>query len=170
MLKVGSGRRGETKGEAGEAREGLIAVILGSVASAGLAVFAATRVLAAGIQSYVALGRRIASGYDIAFSLALFGAGHLVGLSVGMAMLTGLMIAWFGGVPILTYLQSAPDGVPLLAHADDIWRQQVRFIGAGTIGDRSAVDAGQARQTSCRWPGRHARLVASNGNRRRAGP
>ena len=95
---------------------------------------AATRIVAAGIQSYVALGARVASGYDIAFSLALFGAGHLVGLSVGMAMLTGLLIAWVGGVPILTYLQPAPDGVASLAHADDVWRRQVRFIGAGTIG------------------------------------
>ena len=38
VLKVGSGTRGETKDESGEAREGLIAVILGSVASAGLAI------------------------------------------------------------------------------------------------------------------------------------
>ena len=38
VLKVGSGTRGETKDETGEAREGLIAVILGSVASAGLAI------------------------------------------------------------------------------------------------------------------------------------
>ena len=134
VLKVGSGRRGETKDESGEAREGLTAVILGSVASAGLAVFAATRIAAGGIQSYVALSARVASGYDIAFSLALLGAGHLVGLSVGMAMLTGLLIAWFGGVPILTYLQPAPAGVDLLTHANIIWRQQVRFIGAGTIG------------------------------------
>ena len=134
VLKVGSGRRGETKDESGEAREGLTAVILGSVASAGLAVFAATRIAAGGIQSYVALSARVASGYDIAFSLALLGAGHLVGLSVGMAMLTGLLIAWFAGVPILTYLQPAPAGVDLLTHANIIWRQQVRFIGAGTIG------------------------------------
>ena len=134
VLKVGSGRRGETKDEAGEAREGLTAVVLGSVASAGLAVFAATRVAAGGIQSYVALSARVASGYDIAFSLALLGAGHLVGLSVGMAMLTGLLIAWFGGVPILTYLQPAAAGVDLATHANIIWRQQVRFIGAGTIG------------------------------------
>ena len=134
VLKVGSGRRGETKDEAGESREGLTAVILGSVASAGLAVVAATRIAAGGIQSYVALSARVASGYDIAFSLALLGAGHLVGLSVGMAMLTGLVIAWFGGVPILTYLQPAAAGVDLLTHANIIWRQQVRFIGAGTIG------------------------------------
>src|SRR6476659_7340767 len=36
VLKVGSGRRGEAGSNAGEAREGLVAVILGSVASAGL--------------------------------------------------------------------------------------------------------------------------------------
>ena len=134
VLKVGSGTRGETKDETGEAREGLIAVILGSIASAGLAIFAATRIAAGGIQSYIALTARVATGYDVAFSLALFGAGHLVGLSVGMAMLTGLLIAWVAGVPILTYLQAPPAGIDLLAHADTVWRRQVRFIGAGTIG------------------------------------
>src|SRR4051812_15674142 len=46
VLKVGSGARGETADETGEAREGLTAVILGSVASAGLAVVSGTRVLA----------------------------------------------------------------------------------------------------------------------------
>jgi putative OPT family oligopeptide transporter len=133
VLKVGSGTRGETKDDTGEAREGLTAVILGSVASAGLAIFAATRIAAAQVQKYVALSATVATGYHVAFSLALFGAGHLVGLSVGMAMLTGLLIAWVGGVPILTSLQPPPVGVDLLAHADTIWRRQVRFIGAGTI-------------------------------------
>jgi putative OPT family oligopeptide transporter len=134
VLKVGSGTRGETASEAGEAREGLTAVVLGTVASAGLAIVAATRVAAAGISGFVAVTARVATGYDIAFSLALFGAGHLVGLSVGMAMLTGLVIAWFAGVPILTYLQPAPEELALAEHAENIWRHQVRFIGAGAIG------------------------------------
>ena len=134
VLKVGSGRRGETTDESGEAREGLVAVVLGTVASAGLAIVAATRILAAEIASYVGITAGVATGYNIAFSLALFGAGHLVGLSVGMAMLTGLLIAWAAALPILTYLQPAPDGVALAAHAGNIWRHQVRFIGAGTIG------------------------------------
>ena len=133
VLKVGSGTRGETKDESGEAREGLVAVVVGTVASAGLAIVAATRVLAGGIASFVGITARVATGYDIAFSLALFGAGHLVGLSVGMAMLTGLLIAWAVALPILTYLQPAPDGVALVAHAATVWRHQVRFIGAGTI-------------------------------------
>jgi putative OPT family oligopeptide transporter len=136
VLKVGSATRGDaTDGveQGTEAREGLTAVILGSVASAGLAVFTSTRIAAGQIQDYFRLRGNVATGYDIAFSLALFGAGHLVGLSVGMAMLTGLVIAWVGSVPILTYLQPAAAGVSLVAHADDIWRHQVRFIGAGAI-------------------------------------
>src|SRR6187397_584624 len=43
VLKVGSGRRGETSDESGEAREGLTAVIYGTIASAGLAIVGATR-------------------------------------------------------------------------------------------------------------------------------
>jgi len=100
VLKVGSGARGETKDDTGEAREGLIAVILGSVASAGLAIFTATRIAAASVTGFFRLGATASSGYDVAFSLALVGAGHLVGLSVGMAMLTGLIIAWAIAVPI----------------------------------------------------------------------
>jgi putative OPT family oligopeptide transporter len=136
VLKVGSATRGDTTDgvqQGTEAREGLKAVVLGSVASAGLAVFTSTRIGAGQIQDYFRLRGNVATGYDIAFSLALFGAGHLVGLSVGMAMLTGLIIAWIGAVPILTYLQPASAGVSLVAHADDIWRHQVRFIGAGAI-------------------------------------
>src|SRR5438876_4500615 len=104
VLKVGSATRGDASApqQGNEAREGLTAIVLGSIASAGLAIVSATRVAAAEIQGFFRVGPTSASGYDIAFSLALFGAGHLVGLSVGMAMLTGLLIAWFGAVPILT--------------------------------------------------------------------
>ena len=133
VLKVGSGTRGETKDETGEAREGLIAVILGSVASAGLAIVTATRVAAATIGGVFGLGGTASSGYDIAFSLALVGAGHLVGLSVGLAMLTGLIIAWGIAVPYLTSIQPPAAGVELAAHTTAIWRTQVRFIGAGAI-------------------------------------
>jgi len=133
VLKVGSGTRGETKDETGEAREGLTAVILGSLASAGLAIVTATRIAAGTIGGFFRLGVAASTGYDIAFSLALVGAGHLVGLSVGLAMLTGLVIAWGVAVPILTSMQPAAAGVALDAHTITIWRTQVRFIGAGAI-------------------------------------
>ena len=134
VLKVGSGTRGEVKDVTGEAREGLIAVILGSIASAGLAIVTATRIAAAEVTGYFALGARASSGYNIAWSLALLGAGHLVGLSVGMAMLVGQVISWVVAVPLLTSLSPDHPGVTLAQHTVTIWRTQVRFIGAGVIG------------------------------------
>src|SRR6476660_9356957 len=131
VLKVGSGTRGETKDDTGEAREGLTAVILGSVASAGLAIITATRIAAAEVTGFFRIGASASSGYNIAWSLALLGAGHLVGLSVGMAMLVGLIIAWGISVPILTAMLAAADGVTLAAQSARIWRTQVRFIVAG---------------------------------------
>jgi putative OPT family oligopeptide transporter len=134
VLRVGSGTRGETKDETGEAREGLVAVILGAVASGGLAIITATRIAAAEVSGFIRLGTNASTGYNVAWSLALLGAGHLVGLSVGMAMFTGLLIAWVVAVPILTSMQPAAAGVSLAAHTSTIWSTQVRFIGAGAIG------------------------------------
>lgn len=133
VLKVGSGRREETKDETGEAREGLRAVILGSVASAGLAIVSGTRFIAGGLTGVLPLGATASTGYDFAWSLALLGAGHLVGLSVGMAMLVGQVISWVIAVPWLTATQPATAGQTLAAHTHAIWSTQVRFIGAGTI-------------------------------------
>jgi putative OPT family oligopeptide transporter len=133
VLKVGSGTRGETTDESGASREGLRAIILGSVASGGLAILGATRVAAAEVTGFFRLGGTASSGYNVAWSLALLGAGHLVGLSVGMAMLLGLVIAWGVAVPLLTSMQPAADGIALAAHTTTIWRTEVRFIGAGAI-------------------------------------
>ena len=66
-------------------------------------------------------------------SLALLGVGHLVGLSVGIAMLVGLLIAWGGVVPILTATSRTPRARPRTS-APEVWRTKVRFIGAGAIG------------------------------------
>jgi putative OPT family oligopeptide transporter len=133
VLKVGSGTRGEVKDDTGEAREGLVAVTLGTVASAGLAIVGATRIAATEVTGYFGLMGRASTGYDIAWSLALLGAGHLVGLSVGIAMLVGQVISWVVAVPILTAMHPAAAGVSLAAHTAAVWRTQVRFLGAGTI-------------------------------------
>ena len=132
VLKVGSGTRGETKDETGEAREGLVAVILGSVASAGFAIVTATRIAAGELNGFFRVGAG-STGYNLGWSLALLGAGHLVGLSVGMAMLVGQVISWVIAVPILTAMQPATIDQTLAAHTIAIWRTQVRFIGAGVI-------------------------------------
>ena len=134
VLKVGSGTRGEVKDDTGEAREGLVAVMLGTVASGGLAILTSTRVAAAEVTGFVGLGAGASSGYDVAWSLALLGVGQLVGLSVGMAMLIGLVLSWGVAVPILTAMQPAAAGVTLAHHTLTVWSTQVRFIGAGAIG------------------------------------
>ena len=134
VLKVGSGTRGETKDNTGEAREGLVAVIYGSIASAGLAIITSTRIAAGSLTGFFRLGATAASGYDFGWSLALLGAGHLVGLSVGMAMLVGQVISWLIALPILTSMNPAGPADALGAHTIAIWRTQVRFLGAGVIG------------------------------------
>jgi putative OPT family oligopeptide transporter len=130
VLIVGAESR--EAGRDAETREGLLAVVYGALASAGLAAFAATRIAAGEIQSTFRIGPHAASGYDIGFSLALFGAGQLVGLSVGMALALGLVIAWGGLMPILTAM-IPQGGLSLADHVDFVFHHQVRFIGAGAI-------------------------------------
>ena len=68
------------------------------------------------------------------FSLALLGAGYLVGVAGGMAILLGIIIAWGAAVPILTSMTPQPSDMEMSAFAMKIWKENVRFIGAGTIG------------------------------------
>lgn len=131
VLKVGSHLHDSGAG-AKAAREGLLAIVLGAVASAGLAVFAATRLAAAELSGFFRLGPDSATGYNFTFSLALLGAGHLVGITVGVAMFTGLLIAWAVAVPILTAATPEPN-LALGAHVMHIWTTQVRFLGAGAM-------------------------------------
>jgi len=133
VLKVGSEARAElAAGAPPEAREGLLAVIYGAVASTALVAFAATQIAAGEVAKFFKVGGNAESSYDFAFSLALVGAGHLVGLAVGVALMFGVVIAWGGAVPLLTALHPAP-AMAIADHATEIWTHQVRFIGAGAI-------------------------------------
>jgi putative OPT family oligopeptide transporter len=60
------------------------------------------------------------------------GVGHLVGISVGAAMGFGLVIGWWIVLPILTAHNPLPGGAETWANT--IFRQDVRFFGAGVIG------------------------------------
>lgn len=131
ILKVGSGM--EAQAEAVEdARAGLWAVVVGSIASAVFAIIVGTRIFASDLVRYFRIGDRGGvTGFDLLFSLALFGIGHLIGLWVGIAMFVGELIAWAWGVPHYSTLSGGNATVAVLAH--DTWSHQVRFIGAGTI-------------------------------------
>ena len=132
VLEVGNRARDAVSGSS-EAREGLIAVVYGSVASAALAAFTATRIGAQEVTQFFRVGPAAVSGYDMSFSLALLGAGYLVGISVGMAMLLGLLIAWAGAVPLLTAMHFSTLA-DIGDRANAVWTHDVKFIGAGTIG------------------------------------
>ncbi|WP_293902529.1 oligopeptide transporter, OPT family [Phenylobacterium sp.] len=133
VLKVGSGMRGDTPEAAADSRRGLTAIVLGTAASALYAAAVGTRALAGEVAGYFRFGAGGATGIGASMSLALLGAGHLMGIAVGLAMLTGLILSWGVLVPVLTTMYpdmaaSASDA----AHA--IWTGKVRFIGAGAIG------------------------------------
>jgi len=127
VLKVGADMRAENP----EAREGLQAVVYGALASGGLAIAVAMRLAADGARGFFKTGAVAASGYTFSYSLALVGAGHLVGISVGLAMFAGIAIAWAGAVPILTAM--TPMHGDLASFVTGIWRNDVRFIGAGAM-------------------------------------
>ena len=131
VLKVGVGSRAETAESVEENRLGLVTLAVSSLVSAAYAALVAARVFTDTIAGYLRVGAG-ATGFGVGMSLALVGAGFLIGISVGLAILTGLVIAWGVLTPILTALH--PAAGPAAAVALDVWRHQVRFIGAGTIG------------------------------------
>jgi putative OPT family oligopeptide transporter len=131
VLKVGGGAEAK-EAAIEENRAGLRAVIWGSIVSAFYALVVATRIFASDLVYYSKVGTRGAvSGFDLLFSFALFGVGHLVGLWVGVAMGVGALIAWGWGVPHFSALSGSAAAPAVLAH--DTWNHQIRFVGAGTI-------------------------------------
>jgi putative OPT family oligopeptide transporter len=133
VLKVGTLGKGDMSvGDPAASRAGLKSIVVGSVASALFALIVAAQVFAGEVVRYFRLGGSNAvSGVDFGLSFALFGVGHLIGLWSGLAMFAGVLIAWLAAVPWLTSLHPA-DGT-LVHIATDVWRHQVRFIGAGAI-------------------------------------
>jgi putative OPT family oligopeptide transporter len=134
VLKVGSGDEGKNASDIEHGRAGLLAVLWGSIVAAVFAVIVATQVFAADVAQTFRIGRRGAvSGYDFFLSFALLGIGHLVGLSVGIAMLIGALIGWGWGVPHFSAM--AGDFTTAAATlAQKTWSTKVRFVGAGAIG------------------------------------
>ena len=133
VLKVGSSDK-EHAEDIEHGRAGLLAVLWGSIVAAVFAVIVATQVFASDVAQTFRVGRRGAvSGYDFSLSFALLAIGHLVGLSVGIAMLIGALIGWGWGVPhysgMLNDLTAAAGQL-----AQSTWSKKVRFLGAGAIG------------------------------------
>ena len=134
VLKVGSAGDSAPAHDVEHGRAGLLAVLWGSIASAAFALVIETQLFASDVAQNFRIGKKGAvSGYDFSLSFLLLGIGHLVGLSVGIAMLIGLLIGWGWGVP--HYSGLAHDfTTPAAALARSAWSGKVRYIGAGAIG------------------------------------
>lgn len=152
VLKVGSPGADQTEEAVRENRSGLFVVMGGAIASAIFGFLAAARVFAAETAAFLRLPAAFgdgATGVGFSMQFALLGAGHLIGLAVGLTQLFGLLLAWLIFVPVLTSPEfaawAAAHGVPSIAAtvpaeagaeglAMSVWAQEVRFIGAGVIG------------------------------------
>lgn len=139
ILRVGSAERAQDEaGDDGRAPAktgtGMGDIVAGGLVAAAVS-FAASglRVLGDGISRWFEVGGAVFR-LPMGFSLALLGAGYLIGIVAGLAMLTGLIISWGIAVPILSAMGDMPAGQTLAQYATGLWASQVRFIGAGVIG------------------------------------
>ncbi|MFT8515707.1 MAG: oligopeptide transporter, OPT family [Acetobacter persici] len=119
-------------GETGNSKS-LSALIGGSVV-AGVFSFACSglQILADTVSITGSVGAAVFR-FSGGLSLALLGAGYLVGLAGGLAMLLGCVLAWGLGVPWLTAHMPNPEHLDAASFANAIWLHKVRFIGAGAI-------------------------------------
>jgi putative OPT family oligopeptide transporter len=152
VLKVGSRGAEQSDSAVRENKIGLWVVVWSAVISTAFAWLAAARVFAGEAVRFVKLPAALgggATGLGFGMQFALLGAGHLIGLTVGLAQLFGLLVAWLIIVPIMTSpdyvawsvgmgLNSVAAGIAATAPPNElattVWRNEVRFMGAGVIG------------------------------------
>ncbi|MFZ5961252.1 OPT family oligopeptide transporter [Pseudomonas knackmussii] len=133
ILRVGSQEEEHpTADDAG--KPGLRDILAGGLVAALFSLFSSGfKLLAEGFSFWLTAGQaafRLSTG----FSLALVGAGYLMGITAGIAILIGVLISWGVAVPLLTVNATLAAGQSLPELASKLWSSQVRFLGAGTIG------------------------------------
>ena len=126
VLRVGDSAEG-----AEENRRGLLVIVVGGLASAGFAALAAMKVVAGSIERTFRVGSG-GSMVSASLSLALIGVGHLVGITVGIAMIVGLVISFGVMLPLRTAGRVPVDG-DLGDIVSGIFSSDVRFVGAGAM-------------------------------------
>lgn len=133
ILRAGEQDTADTPAQS-DASTGAKDIVIGGALS-GIVAFltGGLRVLADSAGYWFKAGSAITQ-LPMGFSLALLGAGYLVGVAGGIAILLGIIIAWGAAVPILTSMTPQPSDMEMSAFAMKIWKENVRFIGAGTIG------------------------------------
>ena len=126
ILKVGDAQ------EAGEDnKRGLLAITWGALASAVMALLGYMKVVASEVGTAFKIGST-GTMISTSLSLALIGVGHLVGMTVGIAMLIGMVTSY--GVLLPLYANGQLEGAEDLTSAlSTVFKTDVRFIGAGVM-------------------------------------
>ena len=126
------------------ARAGCALIVVNALVSAGFAILTQTKLVAAEAARWFRVGAG-ATGISGGLSFALIGAGHLVGLSVGMAMFAGMVIGWW-------IAAADPDRAPpprrasVEAWADGVFRTRRALLRRGRDRRRGDLDAAQDRR------------------------
>ena len=129
ILKVGS-----NSGKDSKQGSGLKEILSGGVVAGIVALLSSGfQVISDGLSLWFHIGRGMTQ-FPIGYSTALVGAGYLIGIASGLAMLVGILIAWAGFVPFYTITETVPDGTTLQAFAGAVYQERVRLIGAGAMG------------------------------------
>ncbi|MEA2626401.1 MAG: hypothetical protein QOD06_2446 [Candidatus Binatota bacterium] len=86
---------------------------------------------------------------SIGFELSpmFLGVGYLIGPRIAGVMLSGGLVAWIGLIPFFDVVGSRFPGVPADVHAlpaMEIWRQVVRYVGAGAVAAGGVVSLARA--------------------------
>lgn len=102
---------------------------------AGLVAFLTNglRIMADGASAWIQTGKA-AFQLPMGFSLTLLGAGYLIGIVGGIAMLIGVILTWGVAVPYFTMSEDIAADASLIDSAMTVWKTKVRYIGVGTIG------------------------------------
>ncbi len=128
ILKVGSGNAAEAKDN------GVKDIMSGGIVAAIVSLCAeGFHAISSGVHYWFSFGK-VTTQLPLGFSSALLGAGYLIGIASGMAILAGTILSWGVFVPYLTSVMSPAAGQSASAFATAVWSQKVRLIGAGTIG------------------------------------
>ena len=130
ILKVGSHEEGDNR----QGGSGIKELAAGGVLAGFMSFCAGGLRVIADSASYWFKSSTAIFQLPMGFSLALLGAGYLVGLTGGIAILLGISIAWGIAVPYFSSHIPQPSDMEMAAFAMKLWKEKVRFIGAGTIG------------------------------------
>lgn len=127
ILKVANKDQSNKKG-----KQGIKEIALGSFIAAIFSLLSNGFKLAASESNFAFIWNKMAFGFSMGYSLALLGAGYLVGLAGTIALFVGMFLAWGIFTPYLSNFEfdSAKNAVDL---ASSVWSSKVRLIGTGAI-------------------------------------